>query len=119
MNTRSFFKSLARTAAIIALAPQLCFRVRPELPKIMPHERKVLKSSGLLVSVIYTTRCGGTIGLCKQTPEEHDRWRTEWSDELGLKYRFLAYHIGPDDGDVIVLKAADIPKEERIRFWNA
>ena len=30
MNRRSFFQSLARAAAIVALAPQLAFRVRPE-----------------------------------------------------------------------------------------
>lgn len=33
MNSRrGFFRSLAQTAAIIALAPQLAFRVRPEVP---------------------------------------------------------------------------------------
>ena len=32
MNTRrGFFKSLAKAAAIIALAPQIAFRVRPEV----------------------------------------------------------------------------------------
>lgn len=29
MNRRSFFNRIARAAAIVALAPQLCFRAKP------------------------------------------------------------------------------------------
>lgn len=32
MKRRSFFKSLAQAAAIVALAPQLAFRVKPAPP---------------------------------------------------------------------------------------
>lgn len=32
MKRRGFFQSLAKAAAIVALAPQLAFRVRPEMP---------------------------------------------------------------------------------------
>lgn len=36
MNTRrTFFKSLAKAAAIVALAPQLCFRQKLELPVLL------------------------------------------------------------------------------------
>lgn len=34
MNTRTFFKSLAKAVAIVALAPQLCFRQKLELPAL-------------------------------------------------------------------------------------
>jgi len=41
MNRRSFFQSVAKTVAIVALAPQLAFRVKPlaiRLPEIAPVE---------------------------------------------------------------------------------
>lgn len=34
MKRRGFFQSLARAAAIVALAPQLAFRTRPDLPNV-------------------------------------------------------------------------------------
>lgn len=34
MKRRSFFQSLAKAAAIVALAPQLAFRVKPDLPSV-------------------------------------------------------------------------------------
>lgn len=35
MNSRrGFFKSLAKAAAVVALAPQIAFRVRPEVPRV-------------------------------------------------------------------------------------
>lgn len=36
MKRRGFFASLAKAAAIVALAPQLAFRAKPELPAINP-----------------------------------------------------------------------------------
>lgn len=33
MKRRAFFQSLAKAAAIVALAPQLAFRVKPEIPQ--------------------------------------------------------------------------------------
>lgn len=42
MKRRSFFKSLAKAAAIVALAPQIAFGVRTELPRLMPFEQAAL-----------------------------------------------------------------------------
>lgn len=44
MNRRSFFNSLAKTAAIVALAPQLAFRVKPMVGIIEPKTTKVVES---------------------------------------------------------------------------
>lgn len=38
MNRRSFFRSLSKAAAIVALAPQLAFRSKPQLPEIQHLE---------------------------------------------------------------------------------
>ena len=37
MKRRSFFSSIARAAAIVALAPQLAFRVKPAMPVAVPQ----------------------------------------------------------------------------------
>lgn len=34
MNRRSFFSKCLRAAAIVALAPQIAFRVKPDLPTL-------------------------------------------------------------------------------------
>lgn len=43
MNRRSFFQSLARAAATVALAPQLAFRVKP-LPIKAPEPQQIMVS---------------------------------------------------------------------------
>lgn len=43
MNSRrSFFKRLAQAAAIVALAPQLCFRAKPEAFELLTYRKNVV-----------------------------------------------------------------------------
>lgn len=42
MKRRNFFQGVLKAAAILALAPQLAFRVRPNLQSLMPPETKIL-----------------------------------------------------------------------------
>ena len=66
---RSFFKRLAQAAAIVALAPQLCFRTKPETfslpkPKVVPFWVQTTRSA-TCISVGYREQLAE---LCKNNP---------------------------------------------------
>lgn len=63
MNSRrGFFRSLAQTAAIIALAPQLAFRVRPEVVDMAAIDLEMQRAwvnTFFFVEPIDFKACGG------------------------------------------------------------
>lgn len=56
MNRRSLLKSLAKAAAIIAMAPQLAFRVKPERfdAELLDTEKMSFWNEPHLISMCYT-----------------------------------------------------------------
>lgn len=75
MNSRrGFFRSLAKTAAIIALAPQLAFRVRPEVVDVAAIDRELQRA---WVNMFF---------FGERLPDD---WHEKYAYQAGLKSRFI------------------------------
>lgn len=99
MNRRWFIKA----AAILALAPELCFGRKLDLPAT------TLPGSGLLQTTCYSSsgKADGKVVLIKQTPEGNAAWEAEWFEVLNLKREWIVWHCG--NGCDIKLTKEDCP----------